>query len=72
MVANGHGIELSLMEPTLITHRNVRVLPIKTWEPLEIGVVLRAPGTALELRVVKLLAERAQQLFSTSAKASAG
>lgn len=65
-VANGHGIGLSLMEPTLITHRNVRVLPIKTWAPLEIGVVLRAPGTALELRVLELLAERARQLFSAA------
>jgi hypothetical protein len=37
--------------------------PIKSWPPLEIGVVWRAPGTPLERRVVELLAERAGELW---------
>jgi len=62
-VASGAGIGLSLMEPGLITHPNVRAIPLEQWPPIAIGAIWRAPGTALEKHVVALLAARARELW---------
>ncbi len=62
-VAAGNGIGLTLMEPSLIGHPNVRAIPLLKWPPIDIGVVWRAPGTPLENHIVELLAARARELF---------
>jgi DNA-binding transcriptional LysR family regulator len=62
MVARGEGIALSLLDSHLIEHPGVRVLPLKNFPPIEIGVMWRAPASPVLKRAIGLLKERARQL----------
>jgi DNA-binding transcriptional LysR family regulator len=62
LVAETGCLGLSLKHPALITHKNVRALELTKWGKLDLGVVWHAPGTPLELSVVKLLEELAREM----------
>ena len=62
LVAETGCLGLSLKHPALITHPKVRALELKHWGKIDMGVVWHAPGTPLELRVVRLLEELAGEM----------
>lgn len=46
-VANGSGFGVSIQMPEIIRHRDVRVLPLDGFEPLELGVLWRGEPSPL-------------------------
>ena len=46
-VANGEGCGVSIALPEIVTHRDVRILPLEGFDPIELGVFWRGEPTPL-------------------------
>lgn len=64
-VADGYGIGVTVNVPSAIEHPDVRVIPLRGFDLIEIAVLWRSPGNALQSALLKAIQARARQLWPT-------